>query len=78
MCHSTMTPGLVVANKALWVRGFMPTDLAVAITRKREALKFKRDVQTILLGNFIVCLIFLMLVSACPALAAAVELLVID
>lgn len=56
----------------------MPTDLTVAIARKREALKSERDIQAILLGNFIACLIFLMLISASPALASAVELLVLD
>ena len=55
----------------------MPTDLAVAVTRKREAMQLERDIQTILLGSFISCLIFLMLMSASPALASAVESLIL-
>ena len=50
----------------------MPTDLA----RKREALEFARNIQTVLLSNFIACLIFLILMSTSPALASAVELLI--
>jgi len=56
----------------------MPTDLAVAMGRKREALKFQQNIRTILLGCGIACLAVLVLICVSPTLAGAVESLVIQ
>jgi hypothetical protein len=56
----------------------MPTNVAVAIARKREALELKRDTHTILLTSFIACLVVLVLLRVSPSFAAAMELLVVQ
>jgi hypothetical protein len=54
----------------------MPTDIAFATARKREAIKLQRDNHYILLGSLIACLVVVVLMCVSPTFACAVELLV--
>lgn len=54
----------------------MPTDIAVAITRKREATELERNNHSLLLCCLIFCLVVAVLVCVSPTFACAVELLV--
>ena len=56
----------------------MPSNLAVAIARKREALKLERNIHTMLLMSFIACLLVLVLLRVSPSFAAATELLMVQ
>jgi hypothetical protein len=56
----------------------MPTDLAVVVARKREAAELEQDIQAILLGCCIACLVVLLLMSLSPSFAGAVELLALE
>jgi hypothetical protein len=54
----------------------MPTDIAIAITRKREAAKLERHNHSVLLGSVIVCLVVITLMCVSPTFANAVELMI--
>jgi hypothetical protein len=54
----------------------MPTDIAVAITRKRQAVELERNNRSVLLGCIIACLVVVVLICVSPTFACAVELLV--
>jgi hypothetical protein len=60
------------------MRESMPSNLAVAIARKREALKLERNIHTMLLMSFIACLLVLVLLRVSPSFAAATELLMVQ
>lgn len=54
----------------------MPTDLTVAIARKREAVALERNNHSILLGCLVACLVIIVLMCVSPTFACAVELLI--
>jgi hypothetical protein len=75
MCHSTTTIEVEFAYGKSLGAGIMPTDMVAALARKREAAELTRDIQTVLLGCCIVCLVVLLLISVSPSIAGAIELL---
>ncbi len=57
------------------VRNPMPTDLATAMRRRRQARRQRNATMGVLTACFIICLINIALLFVAPALARAVELM---